>query len=252
MKKILILLTLTLVYSLAGETTNDDCKLYVSATQLFGRSLVADLIRACERTPDEKLSDAKTVCVKVMENSGNSIASIRWYHPTKTKISLSYGPVGTFSGVTALGTHVSGHVMGSTKSSRTKQLSLKKDVPPGIVKGFPIMEQAAKREKHPEAYAEVGAAIFLGVTDGKIGYGAKKMHDCFKKAAELGSLNGMYMYAFCVANGVGCKKDYEKGCRLVKEWKGKMAAGLDSSKSNDIWSNRRLGDVEKICDAKQK
>ena len=201
-KQVVVLAAMMPLYGLNGRTTEKGELMYSTASQLFGKSLASELVSACERTPDDKVAEPKTVCAKVMENSGNEIASIRWYRPVKTTTTTSYGSVGRFEGTTALGNSVPGYVMGSTKSSRTKTLSLKKEAPPGVVKGFPIMERAAKREKHPEAYAEVGAAIFLGVMDGRIGYSEAKMLDCFKNAADLGSLNGLY--SICVLYGKWC------------------------------------------------
>lgn len=212
----------------------------------MGGSVLEPLVRKCNDLSDVKVaSGSKPLRLEILRQMSGRIGPVDYSRVTRTKTTYSYVPVGQFEGTTDLGTHVSGDIMGTRVSTRTKVLNYKAKTPKGFRKAFDSMTGIA-RAKYPRACAEVGACIFVEATKGMIGMDERKMLDFFKKAADGGDEDGMFMYAFCLYHGIGSSKpDLHKASAVLERLKDSIANGVSRNSAcrqciNSGWLYRRL------------
>lgn len=212
----------------------------------MGGSILEPLVRKCNGLSDVNiLSGNKKIRLEILRQISGRIGPVDYSQDTKTKTTYSYGSVGRFEGETAWGTPVSGDIMGTRVSTKTKVLNYKAKTAKGFRKAFDSMIGLA-RAKHPRACAEVGACIFVDATKGMIEMDERKMLDYFKKAADGGDEDGMFMYAFCLYYGIGkTRPDLKEVYAALERLKDSIAAApLDKSACrqciNSGWAFRRL------------
>lgn len=212
----------------------------------MGGSVLEPLVQKCNDLSDVKVaSGSKNIRREMLQHLSGSIGPVVYSRDMKTRTTYSYGSIGEFEGTTALGTRVSGDIMGTSVSTRTKVLNYKAKTPNGFREAFDSMTGLA-RSNYPRACAEVGACIFVDATDGMIGMDERKMLDYFKRAADGGDEDGMFMYAFCLYHGIGrSKPDLQQAAAVLERLKDSVVNGSSHNSTcrkciNHGWLFNRL------------
>ena len=246
----LVLLALSMSYNcFATDKLNAQNAAFFSARSEIGGSVLEPLVTKCNALSDSDITaDGKNVKEAIMKRLAGSIGPVDYRKTIRTKTTTSYGSVGRFQGTTSFGTQVSGDIMGTTSSTRTKVGAYKANVPAGFLKGFEKLQHLARRSKHARACAEVGACIFVEAVKGQIGMDDRAALKYFKSAAESGDIYGMFMYAFCLYYGIGntmAKADVRKAYEVLLNMQDKMSSNVAPSGTADKvilngWVARRL------------
>lgn len=124
--------------------------------------------------------------------------------------------------------------------------------PPGGVYSVsvtPAYERAIKvwkaglKDKDPDCTGEVAAALFTEALKSESGkLNEAKMLDLFKKSADSGNANSMFMCGVCFYYGIGCPQNKKKGLKALEAWK--VTSGTTKAKRGG-WIARRFETINK-------
>lgn len=124
--------------------------------------------------------------------------------------------------------------------------------PPGgnyVLSRTPAYERSIKlwksglKDKDPVCTGEVAAALFTEALKSESGkLNETKMLDLFKKSADSGHANSMFMCGVCFYYGIGCPQNKKKGLKALEAWK--ITSGATKAKRGG-WVARRFETINK-------
>ena len=241
-------------FCLAGDAASVQDSKFFAARAMMGGSVFEPLIRRCNDLRDSDIVERDgNVKAAILKCLSGRIGPIKYGQSVRTITKTSYGSVGQFEGTTTLGTHVTGDIMGTTSSTRTKVGPYNATVPPQFGQAFGDLQKLARR-KHAVACAEVGACIFVEATSGWIGMSDRTALEYFKTASEYGVVDAMFMQAFCLYYGIGSPKNrpdvnqaYTILCQLADELSNDSSvSSITRGLIGSGWLARRLSEARQI------
>lgn len=245
---LIICLGASLAGAVAAEQSQAQNATFYAARGAMGGSVLEPLIRKCNNLSDSDIPvGMANVKSAIMAQLSGSIGPVYYSQHFRTITTKSYQSVAQFQGYTDWGATFSGDLIAPVSSTRTKAGGWKVNTPSGFKKGFDKMQFLARRQKHARACAEVGACIFVEAIK-EIGMDDRKAIDYFKKAAEYGDCDGMFMYAFCLYCGIGkSKPDLQMCYDVLMRLKDSMANEAETKSVcqgivNTGWVGRRLSE----------
>lgn len=232
---------------------NDMMRFFQLRSQMGG-SVLEPLIEKCNRLNDTDISyGGRNVKSAIMKQLAGDIGPVSYRQTIRTKTITSYGSVGRFEGTTLWGTPIQGDVLDERISTRTKIGAYKATTPAGFRNAFDGLLSLA-RKKHARACAEAGACIFVEATKGQIGMDDRAALNFFKKAADYGDVDGMFMYAFCLYYGIGSPTNKPRQDKAYEELLNLQNVLDDSNQSSAIrkegfsgWIGKRMSEARALA-----
>lgn len=217
---------------------------FLAAQRDIGGSVLKALVHKLNNNiydSDMSNTSSRNARAVALSKISGSIGPINYSRRITTKTSTQ--AIGGFDGYVG-GDVVSGTVYGPVTT--IKEGSYVANVPAGFKKGFENLMSVARRG-HSRANAEAGACIFVDAAKGQIGINERTAVTMFKKAADLGDADAMYMQAFCLFYGIDSisrsENDIREAYRILTKWESQPGS---QTLRDSGWARRRLKEARQL------
>ncbi|MBQ5531879.1 MAG: sel1 repeat family protein [Kiritimatiellae bacterium] len=235
----------------AGETAPPAESRYMAARTAIGGSIAIPLVKKCNSVRDFKKRNGdvnpedRHIKEKILIQLAGKIGPVKYEKRTTRTERPAEISIKTESACDGSNRRTRARI---ARSRRNTDVHYRTAVPAGFDKAFEEMKILAD-ENDAAACAEYAACIFLDVFKGKMGMYDEAALEWFEKAANAGSDEGKFMYAFCMYYGIGNsgRQNRKKAYETLREMANAPQASEEPEGIRKLftrgWAARRLDEA---------